>query len=184
MKRFPEKKSTIAARLSFCPMRRLLLSALLVWLVSSGIAGATDSQVYYWTDDNGVRHFSNLPPEKPVEEMGRMQEIPYDEEADQARMEEDKAWMMQEKERAERKRRQEAEEKAAKEAKEAEEQRLAAERQQAEEDARQQEQAALKEARESRRSTADKSVFVNPGGKIPGISNPPKPTPLPSGRSN
>lgn len=174
------QKTTIAACSYAHPMGRRLIVIALLWFGFLGIADAGDSEIYYWKDDKGVQHFSNLPPETPVEDLERTQEIPYDPDADQARMKEDEAWLKQEAQRAEEARRKAAEEKAAKEAKEAEEKRLAAERQKALEEARQQAEAAQEEAREQNRSTFDKSVFINPGNKIPGINRPPKPTPLPS----
>ena len=106
--------------------------------------------------------------------MGSTQEIPYDPEADQARMKEDEAWLKQEQQRAEEARRKAAEEKAAREA---EEKRLEAEREKAVEEARRQAEEAKAEAREQNRSTNDKSVFVTPGTRIPGINSPPRPAP-------
>jgi hypothetical protein len=175
------RKKTKAAIPHFHMMGRALVVFVLFWFGFLEIAGASDSQVYHWTDEKGVRHFSNLPPETPVEGLKHAPEIPHDPEADQARMREDEAWLKKERQRAEQERRRIAEEKAAKEAKEAEEKQLEAERQEALEEARRQAEIEREEAREQRRSTADKSIFVNPGDRIPGITPPPRPTPLPSG---
>lgn len=176
------RNKIIAAFSSVRPMGRRLIVIALLWFGCLGIADASDSEIYYWKDDKGVQHFSNLPPETPVEDIGRAQEIPHDPDADQARMKEDAEWLEQEARRAEDERQKAAAEKAVKEAAEAEEKRLEAERQKALEEEQRQAEAARVEAREQRRSTADKSVFVKPGNKIPGINGPPKPTPYPSKR--
>jgi type IV secretory pathway VirB10-like protein len=157
---------------------RAVAFLVLAWLGCVGTAVAGDEQIYQWTDEKGVQHFSNTPPETPVEDLERMPEIPYDPEADQARMKEDATWLRKEQQRAERERRRMAEEKAAAEA---EKKRRAAEQEKAQDEARQQAEKEAEEKREQHRSTADKSVFVNPSDKIPGINRPPKPTPLPSG---
>lgn len=176
------RNKIIAALSHVRPMGRRLIVIALLWFGCLGIANAGDSEIYYWKDDKGVQHFSNLPPETPVENLGRALEIPHDPSADQARMKEDAEWLKQEAQRAEAERQKAAAEKAAEEEAAAAEKRLAAERQKALEEEQRQAEAARVQAREQRRSTADKSVFVNPGNKIPGINGPSKPTPLPSKR--
>jgi len=41
--------------------------------------------VYFWVDEDGVKHFSNTPPPEGAEVLFRQAEIPYDREADQKR---------------------------------------------------------------------------------------------------
>jgi hypothetical protein len=41
--------------------------------------------VYFWVDEDGVKHFSNTPPPEGAEVLFRQTEIPYDREADQKR---------------------------------------------------------------------------------------------------
>ncbi len=166
-------------------MRKALFAIMMALFFSmawSVIAAANEGEIYRWTDEKGVQHFSNTPPETPVKNLKRQEEIPYDAEADEARMKEDARWRQQEAERAAAEKRRKAEEKAAKEAKEAEEKRQAEAERKAEEEAQEQAEKEAEEKREQHRSTADKNIFVNPSDKIPGISTPPKPTPLPSGR--
>lgn len=142
-----------------------------------GTTGADDPAIYQWTDESGVKHFSNTPPQSPVKNLETLEEIPYDPDADRERMEEDEAWMRETERRQEEARRKAEAEKAARQAREAEEKRLAEEREKEMEAARQAAEEALEKEREQHRSTHDKSVFVNPGDKIPGINTRPRPTP-------
>jgi hypothetical protein len=70
-------------------MKRLtplvLVSVFCLW---ASIAGA---QIYEWIDKNGVRHFTNVPPPAGVKIVNEQEAIPYDEAADQKRMQEDQA---------------------------------------------------------------------------------------------
>jgi len=70
-------------------MKRLIPLVLVsvFWLWSS-IAAA---QIYEWIDKNGVRHFTNVPPPAGVKIVNEQEAIPYDEAADQKRMQEEKA---------------------------------------------------------------------------------------------
>ena len=44
-------------------MNRTVIAALVIW----AFAAAASAQVYYWTDENGVKHFSNVKPAEEVE---------------------------------------------------------------------------------------------------------------------
>jgi hypothetical protein len=64
----------------------LLLAAL--WL--SGFAALeADADIYSWTDENGVRYFTNYAPPKHAQLLMKTPEIEYDEEADLQRREMD-----------------------------------------------------------------------------------------------
>ena len=63
-------------------------------LASLGIAGfmipSASADIYSWTDENGVRHFTNQAPPEHAELLIRSPEISHDEEAHQRRLEEDR----------------------------------------------------------------------------------------------
>lgn len=53
-----------------------------------GLAASTArADIYSWTDENGVRHFTNYAPPKQAKLLMKTSEIPYDEEADNQRLE-------------------------------------------------------------------------------------------------
>lgn len=51
------------------------------------IASPLYADIYEWTDENGVRHFTNYAPPPEAAIMIKSEELPYDEEADHARLE-------------------------------------------------------------------------------------------------
>ena len=51
------------------------------------------AEVYQWTDENGVKHFTDVPPENVKEPVEVSAEKPYDEEADKQRTQADKEEM-------------------------------------------------------------------------------------------
>jgi hypothetical protein len=53
----------------------------LLWIPTS------NADIYSWTDENGVKHFGNQPPENAANVKIVFKEEPYDEEADQQRTE-------------------------------------------------------------------------------------------------
>ena len=57
------------------------LLGILVWVPAS------NADVYSWTDENGVKHFGNQPPENAANVKMIFKEEPYDEAADQQRTE-------------------------------------------------------------------------------------------------
>jgi len=48
---------------------------------------AANADIYSWTDENGVKHFGNQPPENAADVKVVFEEKPYDEAADQQRTE-------------------------------------------------------------------------------------------------
>ena len=51
------------------------------------IAGTLHADIYEWTDENGVKHFTNYAPPPEASIMMKTEELPYDEAADHARLE-------------------------------------------------------------------------------------------------
>ena len=51
---------------------------------------ATSADIYRWKDANGVMHFSNQPPPEGVTLIEKIEETPYDAEADRRRIEEER----------------------------------------------------------------------------------------------
>ena len=51
------------------------------------IASSSFADIYEWTDENGVKHYSNYAPPPGSKVLMKTKEEPYDEEADRARME-------------------------------------------------------------------------------------------------
>ena len=58
----------------------LILSALIIFGIS-----AVNAEVYTWVDENGVRHYSNSPPENAEDAKVVFSEYQYDESADKNR---------------------------------------------------------------------------------------------------
>ena len=50
-------------------------------------ASIVNADVYIWVDENGVKHFSNTPPDIEGDNVETLQEDPYDEAADKKRFE-------------------------------------------------------------------------------------------------
>ena len=73
-------------------MNRFNSAALI--LAFLGFAGfmipAASADIYSWTDENGVRHFTNQAPPEHAELLIKSPEISHDEEAHQRRLEEDR----------------------------------------------------------------------------------------------
>ena len=51
------------------------------------IAGSLHADIYEWTDENGVKHFTNYAPPDDATILIKSEEVPYDEAADRARIE-------------------------------------------------------------------------------------------------
>ena len=51
---------------------------------------AASADIYRWKDANGVMHFSNQPPPAGVTVIEKIEETPYDAEADRQRIEEER----------------------------------------------------------------------------------------------
>ena len=60
-----------------------------VWISGFSISAA-DADIYSWTDENGVNHFTNYAPPKQARLLMKTPEIPYDKEADIQRRETDR----------------------------------------------------------------------------------------------
>ncbi len=134
-----------------------LMSALVL------IGAAAEANLYYWVDENGVRHYSNEPPPENVNVLERMSEVPHSPEADRQRMEEYQEWRQNQLRRIENA----LEEQRAEEAARAErDRRIEAEREAAEEQAREE---AEREEAMAQDDTDDNTIFVNPGASPLGI---------------
>jgi hypothetical protein len=44
------------------------------------------AQIYQWTDENGIRHFSDMPPKVSAKDVQSKDALPYDRQADENRM--------------------------------------------------------------------------------------------------
>jgi hypothetical protein len=72
-------------------MKRLNITILVlmaVWLYGF-VALTAHADIYSWTDENGVNHFTNYAPPKHAKLLMKTPEIPYDQEADNQRREND-----------------------------------------------------------------------------------------------
>ena len=70
-------------------MKRLNIMVLIlmaVWVYGFMVLTA-HADIYSWTDENGVNHFTNYAPPKHAKLLMKIPEIPYDEEADKQRRE-------------------------------------------------------------------------------------------------
>jgi hypothetical protein len=67
----------------------LILILMAVWVFGS-VALTAHADIYSWTDENGVSHFTNYAPPKHAKLLMKTPEIPYDEEADNQRREADR----------------------------------------------------------------------------------------------
>ena len=59
------------------------------------IAGSLQADIYEWTDENGVKHFTNYAPPDDATILMKTEEVPYDEAADRARIEADKKYQLE-----------------------------------------------------------------------------------------
>ncbi len=73
-------------------MNRFSIAALILAIlgVTGFIVPAASADIYSWTDENGVRYFTNHEPPKHAKLLIRSPEIPHDEEAHRERLEEDR----------------------------------------------------------------------------------------------
>ncbi|MGD8369336.1 MAG: DUF4124 domain-containing protein [Desulfobacterales bacterium] len=60
-----------------------------VFCLMIGAAGPALGEMYYWTDENGIRHYSNHVPPSDGTEYGSASEVDYDAERDMQRSERD-----------------------------------------------------------------------------------------------
>ena len=80
-------------------MKKILFTIVFICFSLSGIYA--DAQMYFWTDENGIRHFSNDSPPQEVEKYGMTHEEIHDESADMERMEREREWQEKESRRIE-----------------------------------------------------------------------------------
>ena len=84
--------STVLKQFKGAPMKRfniIILVLMVVWIYGSAALTAR-ADIYAWTDENGVHHFTNYAPPKHATLLMKTPEIPYDEEADNQRQEADR----------------------------------------------------------------------------------------------
>ena len=64
-------------------------------LIAAGclVAGTLHADIYQWTDENGVKNFTNYAPPDNATVLMKTEELPYDEAADRARMEEERQFL-------------------------------------------------------------------------------------------
>lgn len=75
--------------------RLLTVSCLLGMLL---IPASLYAGLYYWTDENGIKHFSTNAPAGDVDVIEVIPEVEYDEAADEARMREYREWRQNQRE--------------------------------------------------------------------------------------
>ncbi len=66
-------------------MRRLLIFTASILLCC--VYSTASADIYAWVDENGVRHFTNYAPPPQAEVIMKTEELPYDEQADNERLE-------------------------------------------------------------------------------------------------
>ncbi len=73
-------------------MNRISIAAMILAVLgfTGFIAPAASADIYSWTDENGVRYFTNHAPPKHAKLLIKSPEIPHDEEAHRERLEEDR----------------------------------------------------------------------------------------------
>lgn len=76
------------------------ISGLVLFLSLLGSGGPAAANVYHWTDQNGIRHYTNTRPPQDAGAVVQTEEIPYDPETDGRRRAEEDA-LLQEREAAE-----------------------------------------------------------------------------------
>ena len=73
-------------------MKRLLI---LMTLLCIQWASPVSADIYRWTDANGVMHFSNEPPPAGAKVLDKIEETPYDADADRQRIKEDRRYRIE-----------------------------------------------------------------------------------------
>jgi len=64
-------------------------------LIGCMFAGVATADIYEWTDEDGVKHYSNYAPPENSRVMMKTKEEPYDEAADHARAEDDRQALLE-----------------------------------------------------------------------------------------
>ena len=70
-------------------LNTIILGWVAVWVFGFSIS-AVNADIYYWTDENGVNHFTNYAPPKNARVLMKTPEIPYNKEEDIQRQETDR----------------------------------------------------------------------------------------------
>jgi len=73
-------------------MKRLLILLILLWV---WWAGPLSADIYRWTDASGVVHFSNEPPPAGTKVLDKIEETPYDADADRQRIKEERSYRIE-----------------------------------------------------------------------------------------
>jgi hypothetical protein len=73
-------------------MMRLLILLTLLWV---WWADPVSADIYRWTDANGVMHFSNEPPPAGAKVLDKIEETPYDANADRERIKEERRYRIE-----------------------------------------------------------------------------------------
>jgi hypothetical protein len=68
---------------------------IIIILAGCSIASSSLADIFEWTDENGVRHYSNYAPPAGSKVLMKTKEEPYDEAADRARMEADRQLILE-----------------------------------------------------------------------------------------
>ena len=76
-----------------CPMSSLKIMVFI--LLSCIVATSSFADIYEWTDENGVKHFTNYAPPDDATILMKSEEVPYDEAADRARIEADRQYQLE-----------------------------------------------------------------------------------------
>ncbi len=71
---------------------RYSICFLLAILLIISAAPNVNAELYYWVDENGVKHFSNEPPPRDVEKFNKAPETRYNPHLDKSRMARDRQW--------------------------------------------------------------------------------------------
>ena len=72
-----------------------VLKILLIAAAGCLIAGSLQADIYEWTDENGIKHFTNYAPPDDATILMKTEEVPYDEAADRARIEADRQYQLE-----------------------------------------------------------------------------------------
>jgi hypothetical protein len=73
-------------------MKQLLILLTLLWV---WWAGPVSADIYRWTDAKGVMHFSNEPPPAGTKVVDKIEETPYDADADRQRIKEERLYRIE-----------------------------------------------------------------------------------------
>ena len=90
------QKTVLGVSQSLKPQGRSPMKGIkIILLITAGclMAGPLHADIYEWTDENGVKHFTNYAPPDDAKILMKTKELPYDEAADRARMEDERQFL-------------------------------------------------------------------------------------------